>query len=242
MHILSQKICTRTKKVLFLFLLVCAFTPNAYGARAALTRVQHTLTTHGQTISNGAIWAVDTVYLLGKLFPNRISKSVTTSAFATLNYIGLCALGFYFAQMEQHARTAFEPSQKDHKLTRCVAGAQSFCMGIAALDTIMNALAATYAVRGQTKTATKIYAQMLPWAETAFVLTILIDIYHMTQKQTRERLEGASDLTLKGLGYASMALSRRHPNSLTQACCWWSMATLYGIKNWIFLPLPHTPC
>lgn len=239
MYILT-KISKRSHKILFLLLLACACTSHNHGAQAAFATVKSTLTTHGQTISNGAIWVVDTVYLLGKLFPNKISNSVTSSALATLNYISLCALGFYLAQIKEYANVALKASPKDDKLTRCVAGTQSFCTSVTAIDTIASALAATYAARGKTKSASNIYATMRPWAETAFILTILIDIYHLTQKDTPKRLNGSSDLALKGLGYMSIALCRRNPDSLTQASCWWSMATLYGIKSWWFTPAPSS--
>jgi hypothetical protein len=231
---------TLTQKIILYLLLACTYPSHNYSAQATLRSAQRIYTTHGDTLYHGAIWGADTVYLLGKLYPNKIPTKATTTSFAALNYVGLLYLGYQYTHLKHALSTAWQATQSNQKITCLAALAQAFCSGVFLIDALAMAAAATYMLRGNTKTANRIYAKMMPLADATLAITIGLDCYHMAQSNTFARLAGASDLLLKGLGYVSMAKCRHNPNSLTQATCWWGMATLYGIKSlWFGTPQVH---
>lgn len=219
-----------TPKIILYLLLICSCTTHNYGAQSTLRAAQSIYTKHGQTISNGAIWTVDTIYLLGKLFPHRISERTTTSAFATLNYVGIFALGTLCQKMKENLQTTWR-ERKNDKTKSCAALAQSYCLSVALANSITTATAATYTARGNTKSALKIYKVMRPFTDTVLVITLILDIYRLMRPTARAL--GASNLALKGLGYVCMAICQHNPNSLLEASCIWSMATLYNAKSLI---------
>lgn len=225
------------QKIILSLFLACTYTSHNYGAQATLHSAQRMYTKHGDSLYHGAIWGADTVYLLGKLYPDKISTKTTTTSFAALNYVGLLYLGYQYSHLKHALITAGQAIQGNQNLTCIAALAQAFCSGVFLIDALAMAVAATYMLMGDTKAANRIYAKMMPLADATLAITIGLDCYHMLQSNAFARLAGASDLLLKGLGYFSMAKCRHNPNSLTQATCWWGMATLYGIKSlWFGTP------
>ncbi len=217
-----------TRTIILYLIFTCGYTTKNYGLQSMLRTTQTIYTKHGQTISNGAIWTVDTIYLLGKLFPQRISERTTTNAFATLNYIGLFALGTLYQKMKESFQTTWREREND-RIKSCAALAQSYCISVALTNTITTAIAATYTARGNTKSALNMYRFMRPFTDGMLAITIILDIYRLTRPTARAL--GASNLALKGLGYACMAICQHNPNSLLEASCIWSMATLYNAKS-----------
>lgn len=217
------------KRAIILYLtFICCYTAKNYGLQTVLRTTQTIYTKHGQALSNGAIWTVDTIYLLGKLFPQRISERTTTNAFATLNYIGLFALGTLYQKTKESLQTTWG-ERKNDKIRSCAALAQSYCLSVAFTNTITAVVAATYTARGNTKSALRMYQLMRPFTDAMLAITIILDVYRLTRPTARAL--GASNLALKGLGYTCMAICQHSPNSLLEASCIWSMATLYNVKN-----------
>lgn len=217
-----------TRTIILYLILICGCTTKNYGLQTMLHTTQAICAKHGQALSNGAIWTVDTIYLLGKLFPHKISERTTTNAFAMLNYIGLFALGTLYQKMKESLQTAWHEREND-KAKSYAALAQSYCLSVAFTNTITAAIAAAYATRGKTELVLNIYRFMRPFTNAMLTITIMLDIYRLTRPTARAL--GASNLALKGLGYASMAICQNNPNSLLEASCIWSMATLYNAKN-----------
>lgn len=220
----------RTKVFLILLCISSSISPQ-YDARTLFDSAQKTYVKHGNTLHRGAIWGIDTVYLLGKLYDNKVPKSLTTGAFTALNYVGLLYLGSQYNHLQQQTQLASWAFGHNKNIACLAALAESFCAAVFLVDAIAMAWAATCTARGEHKSATTIYRTMLPFADITLGLTIGLDIYRLAQNDTYARATGASDLALRGLGYWSMATCRRNPNTLTQAKCWWGMATLYGIRS-----------
>lgn len=228
---------SHTHTIILSLILACTCTSHNYGAQTTLRTVQRVYTKHGDSFYRGAIWGADTVYLLGKLYPNKIPAKATTTSFAALNYVGLLYLGYQYSHLKHALITAGQAIQGNRTITCLAALAQAFCSGVFIIDALAMAAAATYMLQNNIKAANQIYAKMMPLADATLAITIGLDCYHMLQSNAFARLAGASDLLLKGLGYFSMAKCRHNPNSLTQATCWWGMATLYGIKSlWFGTP------
>ena len=218
-------------KILLILLCTYSSTSSSHDVHTLFQATQKIYSKHGNTLYRGAIWGIDTIYLLGKLFPNKVPQHLTTSSFTALNYAGLLYLGSQYDHMRQQARNVSLALERNKEIACLTALAESLCAAFSIVDALANAFAATQTIRGKTKTATSIYKTMIPFADMTLIITILLDVFRLSQNNANARAIGISGLALRGLGYWSMAICRHNPNSLKQACCYWSMATLYGIQS-----------
>ncbi|MBF0363462.1 MAG: hypothetical protein HQK49_20740 [Oligoflexia bacterium] len=288
---------------------------------------------HSDLISQLSIWVIDSIFLFGKLFPNKVPKHTGDGAFMILNYIGIVSIPFQIRSMIKNIQdTLFSYNRKKSERILVVILASSLsgiCTLIGIIDIMVMSLAATLITFGGSKFSylpPKIFAILIPINSVVIFFLILLEIYrvlmnkHILKKINSEFLnatlnqlatqiiittlarttivsnqsdnqgkcpitssainlaikirtqmdvntwkrcqqtitflnlnnniqltdyilgpikndiaigntDNISNLALRALGYFCMFISRTHPNSLQQALAYWSMSTLYGIKN-----------
>ncbi|MBF0207714.1 MAG: hypothetical protein HQK53_12570 [Oligoflexia bacterium] len=298
------------------------------------------LVAHSDLVSQLAIWLIDSIFLVGKLFPHKFPRYVGDASFMALNYVGIIAIPFQtrcLIKNFQDTIFSFNRTRVERQNLVALASLLSgICIAVGIVDIFAMSFTATLITFGdsqQRAVTSKIFTILIPMGSVIISLLILLEIYrilmnrhilkrmnmllikdnssHLVAKiivatfasasaslknnifsrdeckhanecsefsyaidlaikirmqmdvntwircqQTIEHLDlsnssqlleyingpvrndiliGSADnfsnLGLRAVGYAGMAIGRAYPNSLPQALAYWSISTLYGVKN-----------
>ncbi|MBF0360347.1 MAG: hypothetical protein HQK49_05010 [Oligoflexia bacterium] len=141
---------------------------------------------HSDLISQLAIWTIDSIFLIAKLFPNKIPSYVGNASFMALNYVGIISIPFLIKSMKKNFQDTIFSYYRKKKERQTLVAFASLLSGITTAVSIVDILAMSTAAtiitfgNNQTKDIpTKMFSILIPIGSVMIATLIILEIYRI---------------------------------------------------------------